>query len=210
MSHIEVENGDVASVELSDGQILKGDVYISALPFSVLLRVLPNGVSRGPYFADIECLQWSPIVGLYIWYDRPVADFDFAGFVGGHLQWVFNKTRINGQDESSGQCLSVSLSGAWRFINMPKEELKELLVEELARALPRARQAKIERLLVVKQPQATFRSIPGSNQFRPGTVTPLSNFLIAGEWTDTGWPSTMEGAVRSGVYAAQQVIGGKR
>jgi squalene-associated FAD-dependent desaturase len=205
VSHIEVENSHVVSVELSDGQLLKGDIYINALPFDVLLRVLPTKVARAPFFAGIKFLQWSPIVGLYIWYDRPVADFDFAGFVGGHLQWVFDKTRIYGQDESSGQCLYVSLSGAWSFIKMPKEELKQLLIEELACALPRARKAKIERLLVVKQPQATFRSIPGSNQFRPGTVTPLSNFLLAGDWTDTGWPSTMEGAVRSGIRAAHQV-----
>ena len=205
VSHIEVENSDVVSVELSDGQVLKGDVYISALPFDVLLKVLPIKIAQAPFFARIKSLQWSPIVGLYIWYDRPVVDFDFAGFVGGNLQWVFNRTQIYGQDDSSGQCLFVSLSGAWSFSKMPKEELKRLFVKELACALPRARDAKIERLQVVKQLQATFRSIPLSNRFRPGTVTPLRNFLLAGDWTDTGWPSTMEGAVRSGIRAAHQV-----
>ncbi len=104
-----------------------------------------------------------------------------------------------------GQYLCISLSGAWGFIEKPKDELRRLFAEEMRTLFPRAREASIEKFLVVKQPQATFRSAPGATRHRLSQRTPVANLFLAGEWTDTGWPSTMEGAVRSGVLAADGV-----
>ena len=130
-------------------------------------------------------------------------DPPFVGVLNSPVQWVFNKSKIQGSEAGSSQYVCVSISGAWDYMEKPKEELRTLFAAEMTRLFPKARGAQIDRFLVVKQPQATFRSVPGVAGLRPPQTTPLRNLFIAGEWTDTGWPSTMEGAVRSGVYAAE-------
>ena len=129
-------------------------------------------------------------------------DEEFVAVVDSPLQWVFNKSRIQGVD-GPGQYVCVSLSGAWDYAPMSKEELRRLFTAELARVFPRAKTARIERFIVVKQLAATFRPTPGADGLRPTTATPIPNLFLAGDWVQTGWPSTMESAVRSGVQAAQ-------
>ena len=202
---LKIQDGLVTGVETLSGELLQGDSYVSALPFDVLLDVLPAEVSRDPFFARASGLQSSPIVGIHIWYDRPVMEGDFVAFLDSPVQWVFNKSLIQGLDGYPGQYLCISLSGAWEYINRPKEELRELFAREMETLFPKACNARIEKFLVVKQPQATFRSAPGADQHRLPQKTPIANLFLAGEWTDTGWPSTMEGAVRSGSMAAQEV-----
>ena len=195
----------VTGVELAGGERLEADWYVSALPSDVFIEVLPPALREQPQFAPAAEHTWSPIVDLHIWYDRPVADFDFAAFVESPVQWVFNKSRITGQEERSEQYLCVSVSGAWEFWPMSKQELQELFTNELQRVLPKAKEANMTRFLVVKEQKATFRSLPGVSAFRLPSKTPLANLFLAGDWTDTGWPSTMEGAVRSGETAAESV-----
>ena len=202
------EDGRVSGVELPDGHVLRGDAYVSALPFEVLLDILPGELAEDPFFAGPSELTSSPIVGIHIWYDRPIMDRDFVAFLGSPVQWVFNKSLIQGDNASGGQYVCISLSGAWRYIDTPKEKLTEVFTEEMAGLFPRAREARVERCLVVKERHATFRSVPGAAGRRPPQVTPVPNLFLAGEWTDTGWPSTMEGAVRSGVFAADAVAAG--
>ena len=200
-----LHNGEIDGVDLSDGSVVTGDAYVSALPFDVLSGALPDEVAGDAFFSRISRLSSAPIVGIHIWYDRPVMDGEFVAFLDSPVQWVFNKSLIQGEDDGPGQYVCVSVSGAWDFIDRPKEELRELFAEEMARLFPEAREAEIQRFLVVKQPQATFRCLPGSAKLRPPQVTSIRNLFLAGEWTDTGWPSTMEGAVRSGVFAADAV-----
>ena len=128
---------------------------------------------------------------------------EFAAFLDSPVQWVFNRTRIQGEDTDAGQYLCVSVSGAWDYVDRSKEELRELFAAEMARLFPRAAEARIEKSLVVKQPHATFRPLPGAGALRPTQTTPIPNLFLAGDFTDTGWPSTMEGAVRSGVLVAR-------
>ena len=197
-----IEGDDVTGVELTDGTVLQADAYVSALSFDILLQVLPERVTKGPFFSKLFGLRSAPIVGVHLWYDRPIMDSDFIAFLDSPVQWVFNKSMIQGSDSGAGQYVCVSVSGAWDVVDKPKEELRALFTEEMARLFPEARDAKISRFLIVKQPQATFRCFPGVADHRPSQATPIGNLFVAGEWTDTGWPSTMEGAVRSGVFAA--------
>ncbi len=201
---ITVDGDRVCGVQTSAG-VVKGDWYVSALPSYDLTAMLPKSLSENGFFARANGLSYSPIVDVHIWYDRPVMDEAFCGFVDSPLQWVFNKTRMRGDGADSGQYLCISLSGAWRYADMPKQEIREMFLEEMGRVFPRARDARVERLLVVKQPWATFRSLPGVEAHRLPSATPISNLFLAGEWVDTGWPGTMEGAVRSGRAAAQAV-----
>ncbi|MBI4337808.1 MAG: FAD-dependent oxidoreductase [Chloroflexi bacterium] len=199
-----VENGRVTAAELAGGQRLQGDVFISALPWDVLPRLLPPAWAEHPFFASAKGLEAAPIVGIHVWYDRPVMEGDLLAFLDSPVQWVFNKSRIMGLAGPS-QYLCVSVSGAWQFADMGKAELRELFVRELARLFPRAQDAEVQRFLAVKQLAATFRSVPGAEALRPPQATPIPNLFLAGEWTRTGWPSTMESAVRSGLLAAREV-----
>ena len=199
---IAVEGGRVCGVRTSSGTV-EGDWYISALPSYDLVAVLPQSLAEGDFFSRAKGLPYSPIVDVHIWYDCPVMDEVFSGFVDSPVQWVFNKTRMQGEDESSGQYLCISLSGAWEYADTPKQEIRDMFLEEMKRLFPQARDAQVTRLLIVKQPRATFRSIPGVGRHRLPNATPISNLFLAGEWVDTGWPGTMEGAVRSGQTAAR-------
>ena len=202
ITSMEVQDGRITGVELSDGGLLHADAYVSALPFQTLLQVLPEDAASGPFFSRASDLRSSPIVGIHLWYDRPIMDQDFLAFLNSPVQFVFNKSLIQGTGGAGGQYVCISLSGAWSYIKTPKEELIEKFTQEMTRLFPRARDARVERSLVVKEPQATFRSAPGAAKHRLPQATPIPNLFLAGEWTDTGWPSTMEGAVRSGVFAA--------
>ncbi len=198
-----VGDGGVSAVRLSDGSTLEADAYVSALPFGALLDCLPPERAREPFFAAAAGLTSAPIVGIHLWYDRQIMEESFAAFLGSPVQWVFNRSRIQGEAGASGQYVCISLSGAWEFIDRPKDELRKLFTEEMRRLFPLARRAEVRKCLVIKQPDATFRCVPGVASHRLSQATPIPNLFLAGEWTDTGWPSTMEGAVRSGVYAAE-------
>ena len=200
---LKTEEGRLSGVELSDGTMLSGDAYVSALPFDVLLEILPHELASAPFFSGAAQLSFSPIVGIHLWYAKPVMEQDFVAFLDSPVQFVFNKSLIQGSDSDEGQYVCVSVSGAWDLVDRSKEELRELFAREMEDLFPKARGAHIERFLVVKQPRATFRCVPGVSKHRPPQTTPIPNLFLAGEWTDTGWPSTMEGAVRSGVFAAK-------
>lgn len=204
VEHLHIDQDSVTGVALTGGELVHADFYVSALMPTVLLELLPEDWRQHPAFAAGEALTWSPIVNLHVWYDRPVADFDFAAFVESPVQWVFNKTRILGLP-GPGQYLTVSLSGAWEHWPVSKKDLADFFLPELAQVLPGARDAIVERFVVVKERQATFRPAPGSATARLPIETPLGNLLLAGDWTDTGWPATMEGAVRSGNSAADRI-----
>ena len=214
------KSGEVRAVELSSGEIWSGRIFVSALPFDALLRVLPQEALEMPYFRRLTGLEYSPIVNIHLWYDREVMAQDFCAFVDSPLQWVFNKSRIyarprlrlkksgsvSSQGSGAGQYICISLSAAWKYIDQPREALAERFINEMARVFPEAKKSRVERAIVVKQRQATFRCLPGANDIRPASSTPYGNLFLAGEWTNTGWPSTMESAARSGYNAAQAVL----
>jgi uncharacterized protein with NAD-binding domain and iron-sulfur cluster len=124
------------------------------------------------------------------------------------VQWVFDRTNAAGLTD--GQYLGVSISGAEREVAMSRENLRRLYLPALAELLPRARDAKVERFEVTREHAATFRATPGVSRLRPGSPTAIEALALAGSWTQTGWPATMEGAVRSGVAAAREVLGTSR
>ena len=189
---------------LAGGESVTALQYVGALPPEAMFELLPESTKAHADLAPAAGHAWAPIVNLHVWYDQPVADFEFAAFIDSPVQWVFNRTRI-ADLPGQGQYLTVSLSAAWEFWPKSKQELRELFVPELAKLLPAARSATVERFVVVKEQRATFRSLPGMAKNRPPAMTSVPNLFLAGDWTDTGWPSTMESAVRSGDNAAAAV-----
>jgi len=136
-------------------------------------------------------------------YDRKVMDLPFAAAVDSPVQWVFDRTRISGMHArgDDGQYLAISLSAADEYVDVPAAELRERFVPALAELFPAARTATVTEFFVTRERRATFRQVPGTARLRPKAATALPGLVLAGSWTDTGWPDTMEGAVRSGLSA---------
>jgi uncharacterized protein with NAD-binding domain and iron-sulfur cluster len=131
---------------------------------------------------------------------------DFVAFLDSPVQWVFNRTRLWGEESAQGQHIAVSMSAAGREATLTKEEMERELLPELSALLPAAAAANVLRTVVIKEPEATFAARPGSMKHRPGPATPVPGLALAGAYTATGWPATMESAVRSGRAAAAVLL----
>ena len=204
VARVDVEAGRASAVLLASGERVACDACVVALPPRAALDVLPEEVRADAAAGGLASMRMAPIVNLHLWFDRPVAPFDFAAFTGCDLHWIFNRTRIGGDNAGKGEHLVVSLSAADRYMASTKRELIDLLLPQVRRALPAARDAALLRSAVVKEPEATFVPAPGLR--RPGTTTLVRNLFLAGAHIDTGWPATMESAVRSGLAAARAAM----
>ncbi len=177
---------------------------------AVVLAVPPGQAARLGAAAKVaqasgwDRLGYSPIVNVHVVYDRRVTDLPFAAAVDSPVQWVFDKTRNAGLE--AGQYLAVSLSAADDYVDVPAAKLRDEFLPALERLFPAAAGADVTDFFVTRERRATFRQAPGSGALRPGAATSVPGLVLAGSWTDTGWPDTMEGAVRSGHNAAQELI----
>jgi squalene-associated FAD-dependent desaturase len=205
---IEVADYHVARA-LVDGGEIAADGYVLAVPPEKLLSLLPLPLRADPFFTRVGRIQTSPIVNVHLWYDREIWDGQFAAFLNTPLQWVFNKSRLWRQ-EGGDRYIDISLSGAHDLIDLPGDEIIHTFTKEMAALFPAARGAELKRALIVKQRDATFAPVPGIKALRPSQRTPIANLFLAGDWTDTGWPATMESAVRSGRLAAREVLRGQQ
>ncbi len=189
---------------LVDGETgrIAADAVIVAVPHERLSGLLPAGALAHP--ERVSELGRSPIVDLHIVYDRPVTSLAFAAAVGGPLQWIFDRTRSAGVQH--GQYLAISLSAAEEEMRLTPEELAARCLPAVAALLPAARQARVERFFVTREHAATFRASPGVATLRAAARSALSGLTLAGSYTDTGWPATMESAVLSGEDAARRTL----
>ena len=203
IERIDVRGDRVEALLTASGARLEFDAYVSALPPSQLLDVLPEETRACAPFSWLASMRTSPIVNLHLWFDRAVVEIDFAAFTGCDLQWLFNRTRIAGGSDEDEQHLVLSQSAAARYVGLGKQELIDLLLPQLQRALPSVRGGRLLRSTVIKEIDATFVPAPGLR--RPGAATPIENLYLAGAYTNTGWPATMESAVRSGAAAARSI-----
>jgi squalene-associated FAD-dependent desaturase len=180
------------------------DAVVLAVPHEAAARLVPPVALPPATVAAWAGLGASPIVNVHVVYDRPVTGLPFAAAVDSPVQWVFDRTRISGLSASGGtaQYLAISLSAADEFADTPTGKLRERFVPALAELFPPAREAAVAEFFVTRERRATFRQAPGSGALRPKAGTDLPGLVLAGAWTDTGWPDTMEGAVRSGLAAA--------
>jgi squalene-associated FAD-dependent desaturase len=176
------------------------DTVVSAVPHRQVPALLPPDTV--PRQDELGMLGSAPIVNAHLVFDRKVTDLPFVAVVDSPLQWIFDRTEISGA-RGNGQYLAVSLSAAGEFIDEPTNVLQAKLLPEVQQLFPAARDAQLTDFFVTRERHATFRQAPGTRQLRPGAATRIPGLLVAGAWTDTGWPDTMEGAVRSGNEAAR-------
>ncbi|WP_261720005.1 hydroxysqualene dehydroxylase HpnE [Streptomyces sp. FZ201] len=185
------------------GESLSADAVVLAVAQSEAYDLLPAGALDDP--ARLLEIGTAPILNVHVVYDRPVLSAPFFAALGTPVQWVFDRTASSGLRE--GQYLAVSQSAAHDDIDAPVARLRERYLPELARLLPLAREAGVRDFFVTRERTATFAPTPGVGRLRPGTRTKAPGLYLAGAWTATGWPATMESAVRSGVSAADAALG---
>jgi squalene-associated FAD-dependent desaturase len=198
------QDADVTPADETDGgEVLVADAVVLAVPHEQAARLIPAGALPAETVDGWAGLGAAPIVNLHVRYDRKVMDVPFAAAVDSPVQWVFDRTRISGMHArgDDGQYLAVSLSAADPYVNMSVAELRDMFVPALAELFPEARAATVTEFFVTRERRATFRQVPGTARLRPKAATALPGLALAGSWTDTGWPDTMEGAVRSGLNA---------
>jgi squalene-associated FAD-dependent desaturase len=204
-----VANGRVEGVEREDRSVETADYYLAAVPQDILPELLPTEVVESePVFLNLRNLRSSPITGVHLWFDRTVMNEPFLTLLDATTQWVFNKTQLSGGDEQKedGQYLQLVISASYSLASRSRQEIIAQCLEELRGVLPATREATLVKGTVVKEMSATFSPAPGSDRWRPAQKSPLAGLFLAGDWTLTGWPSTMEGAVRSGYLAAEAIL----
>jgi squalene-associated FAD-dependent desaturase len=188
------------------GGVVRADGVVLAVPPDAVGKLLPGAAPNGQ--AANGTGPWgqlgsSPIVNVHVVYDRRVTRLPFAAAVDSPVQWVFDRTGPSGL--RAGQYLAVSLSAADRYVDVPAAGLEEEFLDALADLFPAVAQARVVDCFVTRERRATFRQEPGCGRLRPEAATGVPGLVLAGAWTDTGWPDTMEGAVRSGLNAAREL-----
>jgi hydroxysqualene dehydroxylase len=198
-----VSDGACRGVDLGAGETIEAAAVICAVPWHELAALLPGDWPRKPFFLAAAALRPAPIISINLWFDAPVTDLEFVGLRGTTIQWLFDKSRILGADD---HYVSLVLSGAHEHISRSKEELLAISLRELGEMFPAVRRAKLLHSLIVKERYATFSPSPEAEPLRPPARTPLGGLFLAGDWTATGLPATIEGAVQSGYTAAGEVL----
>ena len=191
LDHLEIRNGRVECAVVGDENVV-ADAYILAVPFE---RV--SGLAPG---LDLDLTEFShvPITGIHLWFDRAITELPHATFLDRTIQWLYNK--------GDGKHVQIVVSASRSLTKLSRAEVIDLVLKELAEFIPAVKTAKLERAHVVKEMRATFSAKVGLEAKRPVSDTHVSNLFLAGDWTKSGWPSTMEGAVRSGYMAAEAVL----
>jgi uncharacterized protein with NAD-binding domain and iron-sulfur cluster len=206
---IEVRGRQVRGVILRSGERIAADAVIIAVPPAAL-----GSIARG--IAELEAvgeaaarLQWSPILDVHHWFDRPVLDRSFAMVLDSPLQAVFDLSSLHRRSESGKRThLVLSQSAADDWMDRPIDEVLDALLLAMRDRFPAVSGARLLAHRVIRHRDATFIPAPGADTLRPQPTTPVRGLLLAGDWTATGWPSTIESAVRSGVRAAGLAIPG--
>ena len=194
------------------GQGIRVDAgaVVLALPFEATQKLLPMLPALAPGTQNklpdqLAHFEHSPITGIHLWFDRKITELPHAVLLDTTIQWMFNKSLLQPQTRANaaGDYLELVVSASKTLVPMQRQEILDLALRELAEFFPAARQANLLKATVVKEVRATFCVTPGLDAHRPGPVTAWPGIFLAGDWTATGWPATMEGAVRSGYLAAE-------
>ncbi|MGZ4837330.1 MAG: hydroxysqualene dehydroxylase HpnE [Terriglobales bacterium] len=180
------------------------DYAVLAVPFNVLASMLPpDDAAAAPLRSMLDRFQTSPITGIHLWFDRQITDLPHAVLLDRTIQWMFHKSSFQETEKSGGSYVELVVSSSKTLVDKPRQEILDLALRELSEFFPEARSSKVLKSTVIKEVNATYAPLPGADAHRPPQASPWLRVFLAGDWTATGWPATMEGAVRSGYLAAE-------
>jgi squalene-associated FAD-dependent desaturase len=189
------------------GENTSFDFLVFAAPFDAFLRVLPQAKEAEPLREKLAGFEVSPITGVHLWFDRPITDLDHAVLLDRTIQWMFHKSKLlRRSSEGNSSYVELVVSSSKSLVEKSRQQITELAIAELREFFPEARSANVVKSTVIKEVRATYSPVPGVDEYRPAYATPWPPVFLAGDWTATGWPATMEGAVRSGYGAAEALL----
>lgn len=204
------ENNTVVSVTTSKGLEIQSDKVISTIPPIPLLRILPQEKQTSNEFAVLKKFQFSPIVSVYLWFDHKFFDADFAAMLGTKTQWIFNRRRLTVSTQESisryPEHLSLTVSSGNDLVEITPDDIVKLCLQEIHKAFPNSIHSNLLASKVIKEKSATFLATTEIERIRPLHNTSISNLFLAGDWTATGLPATLEGASQSGYSAAKSAL----
>lgn len=209
---LHIENGALVKIEFDDQRAESADAYVLALPHEALADILPpEALAADSTLGNLKKIEDASITGVHLWFDRTVMDEPYLTLLETTTQWIFNKSALYGSSNGSRppaaqQYLQLVISSSHELLRKSRQEIVDICIAEVRRALPRARDACIVKSTVIKEANATFSPLPGVDRWRPPQKTQIRGLYLAGDYTATGWPATMEGAVRSGYLAAEAIL----
>lgn len=216
-SFLPTEKGARLRVQDADEEF---DYAVLAVPFDSLAKLLPDSADSQELRDKLLHFETAPITGVHLWFDRQITDLPHAVLLDRTIQWMFHKSLLlekhsaaasnrdngTGEREERPSYVELVISASKSLIEKSRQEIIDLALSELREFFPAAREARLVKATVIKEVNATFSPKPGIDRYRPTSQTPWPHIFLAGDWTSTGWPATMEGAVRSGYIAAQAVL----
>ena len=184
------------------------DYVVLAAPFQNVASLLPSDESAKPIKQQLTQFEPSSITGIHLWFDREITPLPHAVLLDRTIQWMFHKSKFHEgrENASQGSYVELVVSASKSLVQKSREEILELATRELAEFFPAVREAKLVKATVIKEIYATYAILPGLDKYRPTAKTQWPRIFLAGDWTATGWPATMEGAVRSGYLAAEALM----
>lgn len=197
-------------LELADGTVRRPRFVVLALPWLKLADVVdPQIAARWPWLGAISAVEGAPITAVHLWFDRPITDLPHAVLIGRLSQWIFQRNMPvsdSGEKEQPGHYYQVVISASRQLVGQDRQQVIAQVRGELAEIWPAAAAATLLAARVVTEQHAVFSAVPGLERIRPAQQTAVPGVLVAGDWTSTGWPATMESAVRSGYLAAEAIM----
>jgi len=190
----------------TQGGEFSSEILVLALPFEAIAKLLPNlpaTPGAAQLAANLEDLEHWPICSVHLWFDREITELDHAVLLDRDIHWMYHKSRWQPQRDSKASYIELVVSASREFATLTREQAIARAMDQLVEFFPEVKQAKLVKSALIKEMRATFGVPPGVDQVRSGAVAPWPNCFLAGDWTATGWPSTMESAARSGYLAAE-------
>jgi zeta-carotene desaturase len=178
------------------------DLAVLALPFQAVSGILPSDAAAEKLKQELAYFESSPITGIHLWFDREVTPLPHAVLLDRTIQWMFQKSKLHDRE---GSYLELVVSSSKTLVEKSRQEIVDLALKELAEFFPKTKEAKLLKSTVIKEVYATYSIRPGLDEYRPSSKTEWPRLFLAGDWIATGWPATMEGAVRSGYLAAESM-----
>jgi zeta-carotene desaturase len=203
VKEILLEEKQVKGVLLANGSIIKSDVIISALPMDKLASLIKEETS---IMMNLAHYEFSPIMGIHLWFNRVIMDIPHLNFPGHFIHWIFNKNPLASKNKPDNQYLSIVISACQDIMHLSKTEIINQALNEITQVFPEAEKAQLIHSLIIREPRATFRLMALQDFYRPGPISGIKGLILAGDWTDTGWPATMESAALSGFSAADMIL----
>jgi zeta-carotene desaturase len=200
---------DSAVVLRANGEALESDYVVLAAPFYEAAKLLPESEDADALRLQIGQLKTVPITGIHFWFDREVTPLEHAVLLDRTIQWMFQKSKLlrgrrdEGAPLAAGSHIELVVSSSKSLLTMGRNEVLDLALKEFIEFLPAAKEARVLKSAVIKEVHATFSPAPQSDRYRPFPITPWPRIFLSGDWTATGWPATMEGAVRAGYATAE-------